>query len=404
MKAVQIKLPFGLNEKNRIVHIADVERDNNDIYICPSCRSPLIAVKGSIKEHHFRHETIKECVGGLESAIHLAAKQIIMERKKITLPKCLAIASAKDSWGIPYRKDKTVVEDGCEVSFDSVHEEINLSGMRVDILANKGNKQLIIEIFYRHLVDDQKIDKIREANISAIEINLSELIPENVKDLEAFWCYINDPKNVRWLYNIKAEESLYPELRKLLEIEILEKEKEYKKKEIPRLKRGLRDLKLDQSRNRIAKYKREAEICPLWKFYSNGLDLSLDNMPNFLNVDVPNGDWIYGCDKRVWQTVFYKHCIYRIGKQFSIMGADAFLKNTCIVPRCVKIIESYAARYPELIPADVAVNMPSTLKTIRAYLDYLCELEMLAFTGNELYQKGDFEYKIISDTPVLERF
>ncbi|HAU1990130.1 competence protein CoiA family protein [Legionella pneumophila] len=400
MKAIQIKLPFGLNENNIIVHIADVERDNNSKYICPSCRSPLIAVKGNIKEHHFRHETIKECAGGLESAIHLAAKQIIMERKKITLPKCLAIATAKDSWGIPYRKDKVVVEDGHEISFDSVLEEINLSGMRVDILANKNNKQLIIEIFYRHIVDEEKIEKIREANISAIEVNLSELMPENIKDFEVFWRYINDPKNVRWLYNTKADESLYPELRKLLEIEILEREKEYKQKEIPRLKRALRDLKLDQSKNRIAKYKREAEICPLWKLYSYGLALSLDEMPTFLNVNVPNGDWIYSCDRRVWQTVFYKHYVINRGStNLSLMGVNYFLKNTCIVPRSVKIIESYADRYPELIPDDVAVNLPSTLKTISAYLDYLCEIEMLELTGREVHKKGNFEYKILCDTP-----
>jgi hypothetical protein len=303
MNAVKIKLPFGLNERNKIVHIADVERDNNCNYICPSCRSPLIPVQGKIKEHHFRHEAIKECEGGLESAIHLAAKQIIMERKKITLPKCLAIALAKDSWGITYKKDKTVVEDGHKVSFDTVKEEINLTGIRVDLLAKRKNTQLIIEIFYSHIVDEKKIEKIREANISAIEINLSKLIPENVKDVGAFWRYINDPKNIRWLYNTKA-------------------------------------------------------------------------------------------------TVIYQRYFFeKNGTIFSLMGANNFLKDAFIIPGSVKIIELYAHRYPDLIPAEVEVNFPSTLKTIRAYLDYLCEIKMLELTGKEINEKGNLEYKILCNTP-----
>ena len=87
MKVVEIKLPFGLNENNIIVHIADIESGDKCNLVCPSCKSPLIAVKGNKKQHHFRHKNFRECKGGLESAIHLAAKQMIMEKKQLTLPK-----------------------------------------------------------------------------------------------------------------------------------------------------------------------------------------------------------------------------------------------------------------------------------------------------------------------------
>ncbi|TIG87143.1 competence protein CoiA family protein, partial [Legionella pneumophila] len=81
MKSLKIKLPFGLNENNVIVHITNVESGKNCNCICPSCSSPLIAAKGTKNQHHFKHTTTIECEGGLESAIHMAAKQIIKGAK-----------------------------------------------------------------------------------------------------------------------------------------------------------------------------------------------------------------------------------------------------------------------------------------------------------------------------------
>ena len=91
MKPIKIKLPFGLNENNILVHIADVKRGKKCYCVCPSCRSPLIAAKGSKKQHHFKHAFDNECKSGLESAVHLAAKKMIMERKQITFSKCVSI-------------------------------------------------------------------------------------------------------------------------------------------------------------------------------------------------------------------------------------------------------------------------------------------------------------------------
>jgi hypothetical protein len=70
---------------------------------------------------------------------------------------------------------------------------VQLHVMRADILAKEGDSQLIIEIFYRHKVEDKKCEKIIEANISAIEIDLSDWRQKDIKDWDAFWFYINDP-------------------------------------------------------------------------------------------------------------------------------------------------------------------------------------------------------------------
>jgi len=65
MKTNKIKLPFGLDENNSLVHIANVENCKECNCVCPSCQSPLIAAKGKIKQHHFRHVVDSVCGCGL---------------------------------------------------------------------------------------------------------------------------------------------------------------------------------------------------------------------------------------------------------------------------------------------------------------------------------------------------
>ncbi|HGC5941766.1 TPA: hypothetical protein ACIZCU_002618, partial [Legionella pneumophila] len=75
-----------------------------------------------------------------------------------------------DSKGKMHLEFKTIVENEQSISFDSVEEEQKINEIQADILAIARKQKLIIEILYRHKVDDQKIEKIQAANISAIEI------------------------------------------------------------------------------------------------------------------------------------------------------------------------------------------------------------------------------------------
>lgn len=206
MNSTNIKLPFALNANNVLVHVADIESGKKCFYICPSCRLQLIPVKGKKRVHHFRHTTEYECENGLESAIHLAAKQAILKRKQITLPERVVEVSAHDSRGGFHKERRNIVHNGEVRVFDSVEEEKPVHDMKVDILGIQKNDPLIIEVFYRHKVDEIKRDKIIKANFSAIEIDLSELKPEDVKNWETFWGAINDIKRIQWLHNTKAQD------------------------------------------------------------------------------------------------------------------------------------------------------------------------------------------------------
>lgn len=408
MKPFKIKLPFGLNENNRIVHIANVESGKNCNCICPCCRSPLIAAKGTKNQHHFKHSTTIECEGGLESAIHMAAKQIILQRQQIRLPEYNITTSLIDSLGHKHFESNTIVPRGMLVSFDSVEEEKIHGAIKADILAKKANEHLIIEIFYRHKVDAQKIEKIKITNTSAIEIDLSDLTPEDVQNWETFWSRINDPNRIQWLYNAKAQIHL---LR--LEAELKEKidklEKGYEQEKIKKQQReplekkqlvdALEELSHVNNKDYMDQLTKEAEHAPTWQIHSRDLQLSLDELPDFLNSDVPNSDWIYGCDRRVWQTAVYNKFIRKNNKSyFSIKEVDDWLQIACglRVPNCAKTIGKLGRRYPELVPQEVLDNMPSSWITLRSYFRHLAQLGMLIYSGNDRRHKGSCWFQIFS--------
>lgn len=406
---MKIKLPFGLSENNILIHIADIERGVK--YFCPGCRVPLLAVKGKIKQQHFRHSTGDECEHGLESAIHLFAKQKLREQKKITLPEYISTASATDSKGEVHIEYKTIAYEGNVICFDSVEEEKELQGIRADILARKGNHHLIIEIFYRHKVDEQKIEKIKKINISAIEINLSELMQEDVKDSDAYWSYMNDPKHIQWLHNVKALEN-HSQLESKLALKIQRLEKEYKEKEIIKKKmehkekaqllQALDELKKICSKEHISRLNQDAEMNALWKSNSGYFKYALDELPSYLNIEVPNGDWIFGCDRRIWKTAFYNSFIRnKNSKYFSVKQVNDWLKNIalCKIPRCAEVVGMYARRYPDLVPHDISNNIPSSWATLRSYFNHLCTLGILVFSGSDSQHKGSFWFGVIGRTP-----
>lgn len=394
-----IILPFGLNEKNILVHIADVERGKKCNCVCPSCRTPLIARKGSKNQPHFQHAVDYECKSGMESAIHLAAKKMIMEKKQITLPKCDLKVSEKDSRGNEHSESKTVVEEGAVICFDSVQEEIELHGMKADILAKKGNRPIIIEIFYQHKVDDQKLAKIVETNISAIEINLSDLKAENVKDWQTIWQSISNPMRVQWLHNAKAQD-LNGQLQKQVTLKIRKREEKYKNEEELFL-HALDDLKARSSKGSVEQLKQNAEMHPVWKYNAQHLPFSWNELPEFVNAEISDGDWIFGCDRRVWQTAFYKSFIWRNDKPFSIKNVDGWLQNKirCNVHQSVKVLGVYRKRYSKHVPADIYINLPSPWKTLRAYFNYLCELGMLEFSGDDYHSPGNGWFRVVSKKP-----
>ena len=202
----EILNPFALlNEK--IIHISEAETGLNRDYLCPFCREALIPRKGDINAHHFAHKSSStNCVYGFEAAIHLMAKEILEQNKKMVLP----VVYSKYSRG---KRQPMCLFEEKEIEFDKVYVERRINKIIPDIVVEINGKCLLIEIFVTHKIDDIKRQKIIENEYPTIEINLSKYRRERRErcgceysnstqirlDLERI--LLSETENKYWVYN-----------------------------------------------------------------------------------------------------------------------------------------------------------------------------------------------------------
>ena len=117
--------------------------------------------------HHFSHYSGHNCEYGYETSLHLAAKEIISKAKTIVIPYVFLHSP------YPYKKDELLCK-AKEMQIDKVELEKHYDGIIPDIVLHKGNKKLFVELFVTHRIDEEKLERLRKANISTIEIDLSK--------------------------------------------------------------------------------------------------------------------------------------------------------------------------------------------------------------------------------------
>jgi len=192
---MDLKLPFGL-KNNQLVHISEVERGIKCECSCPACGHPLVARKGNVRIDHFSHYKQSECEHGHETAIHLAAKELIEKAGYIVLPRYISSALYLKRFRTP-----TSVEPA-KIYFDKISLEKKLQDIVPDILIEKAGRLLCVEIYVTHKVDDKKINKLKEKNISAIELDLSKInLAINFELLREV--VVDSLENKKWLFNSK---------------------------------------------------------------------------------------------------------------------------------------------------------------------------------------------------------
>ena len=189
-----IKLPCGINKTREVVYIDNAKNGIECECICPACKSPLVAKNGGQKrEHHFAHLNIVECEHGYQSALHYMAKDLFLEMEYLTFVK----------------NEKLV-----KYKIDSVELERKVSDIIPDILVTCDGKQFIVEIYVTHSVDDEKKEKIKSLQMSAIEIDLSKFRNETI-DKEILKSELCKKENFRWIYD--ADLDLIAQKREIIQ-------------------------------------------------------------------------------------------------------------------------------------------------------------------------------------------
>lgn len=191
-----LNLIYGISSENKLVHISDVESGKACNCKCPACNTPLIAKKGTVKIPHFAHQSTEACEYGFETSLHMAAKEILLNTKHIYLPEVVY-----EFKGLLRKK---VICKEREIYIDRIELENKTGNIVPDVILYSGDEKIFVEIFVTHKIDNYKYKKIKEMNISTLEIDLSKQRNAlTIKQLEE--TLIQNNKNKYWIYHSKEE-------------------------------------------------------------------------------------------------------------------------------------------------------------------------------------------------------
>lgn len=162
--------PFGLLD-GQLVTINDVSSGLACGCLCPACKQPLVARKGSQKVHHFAHAIKTDCKGALETALHIKAKQVFDRNSFIVIPGHY-YDWFKPSFGPAYYKEV----EGKKFWYSSATIEAKIGNLRPDVvLSGFEGPPFLVEIYVSHKVNSDKAEAIKSLELPCIEIDLRYL-------------------------------------------------------------------------------------------------------------------------------------------------------------------------------------------------------------------------------------
>lgn len=285
------KIPFGLRD-GRLFQPEEVSRGLSCDCVCPGCGSRLVAHHGEKKVKHFVHYSAA-CVNGFESAIHKAAKQLLLESKQLLVPAIHATEFLVDrETNVNVRETQSIA--GRFIPVENVEVEKDLGCVVPDLVVSSLGKKLFVEIAYTHFVDDAKRKKLEELGIATLEIDLSGL-PEIPSMSDLARLVIEEPENRLWIYNPKQDE-----LRRRADGAAKQK------LGIAVAKEKLRKEKYRQWTERYRNMSEEDKLGVELK----KLKINTSQLPNFLGVFVKGGN-SFSTDIRVWQTAIYTNFLFQ---------------------------------------------------------------------------------------------
>ena len=135
----------------------------------------MIAIQGKKRDYHFRHSVDSLCSGGLETALHKLAKQIIVDSKEMVLP----------LYGkIPY--ENAISEKGLQTFIPDVSAKL-LDGSNI-----------YFEIFHRHKNSLSKEFFYQSSKLKSVEIDMCKCPLNSIDSIRNY--VLKGTKNKKIIY------------------------------------------------------------------------------------------------------------------------------------------------------------------------------------------------------------
>ena len=183
-------------ETGEPVHIANVESGLACMCRCPGCGRRMVAHRGMHRQH-FQHAADLNgdmCASSGETALHKFAKKALATTLRLRLP------AHKESDG---RNTVEVVRER-EIHFDSAALEKRHGQIVPDVVCYRADRALHVEFMVTHACGTEKVERLREMDVGAIEIDLSRYKDQPLDNLAGA---ILSEAPRKWLHNPKVSEA-----------------------------------------------------------------------------------------------------------------------------------------------------------------------------------------------------
>jgi hypothetical protein len=206
-------LTYGLKD-GALIRVSKVANGLSCNCLCPKCDSPLVAKNSpeNKKIAHFAHVSGDECEGACETALHLLAKQVLIQLKTIFTPDFHHDYEPSNA--------KSIFRKGQLIAFDRVISETSVTiqgnSLIPDCIGVIGKKEVYIEFANTHFIDSEKREKLKKGNVSCMEINLSEVALDET-ELEKVLLFQTEKKY--WIHNQRLDKEFEEYERKAIEKE-----------------------------------------------------------------------------------------------------------------------------------------------------------------------------------------
>lgn len=206
------RVPFGVRA-GRIWSPGEVAKGKACGCSCPGCGAPLSAKAQASrrKRPHFAHLVNTGCVTGRETGIHLRAKQLIADRRRLLLPAWEGESPAMPNPPVAQANDgrwlrgRRVDMPGRQADLRDVRIEARFGDYTPDVVATDEAGLLLIEIRVTHAVDDRKTERVYADGHRMVEIDLSRLDRHTPHDPDASeHAVLADIGNRAWIAHPEA--------------------------------------------------------------------------------------------------------------------------------------------------------------------------------------------------------
>jgi hypothetical protein len=288
--------------------------------------------------------------------LHKLAKQLIEERKEVHLPPVVAF---------PGETQRELSKGGI-FRPESVRVEEAVPGMRPDIIATHGRKELFIEVAVRHKVGAEKLALIKERRHSTIEIDLVKWRHET-DEAKLAQAIIYDAPRV-WLFNSAASDK---EAALLAEQEArAQQRREHAIKVAIAILPGLSEPPL-----------MKAPPGSLFAEYVASVEDA--GMADVVGVAIP-GSGAFGVAEEIWQAAVLHFLLRQPAVTVRYIPLDN--EDYSLLSAAATLAHRDAAADWAVVERITEGKVRDPHAAIRTYLDYLCERGIAEFCGADQYK------------------